>query len=174
MFVFSIASILLRVLPFGYDSVPHSVTLRSHGGTQLDSHCSAVPPILKLEFDARQVALASVLHKLNASAYITEPSANSQYYANFSSSNWKLSERPLLLIARPQPDAHGKVEPEITLLTPKVSYMFWSRMAVGEHPKASLKRSELVACQSPRSRTPLRATYNGLKKPILIPPPSPV
>lgn len=119
----SIASLLL--LPFGCDLAqsPQSLLVKTHGAPQLDSHCSAVLPILKPEFNARQVALASVLHKLNASAYITEPSANSQYYANFSSTNWKLSERPLLLIIRPQFDTQGKIEPEITLLTPKVSCM---------------------------------------------------
>jgi hypothetical protein len=114
-----VLSVLL--LPLGYDyartrsplSIPHS-------GSQIESHCGTVSPILKPEFDARQAALASVLHKLNASAYITEPSANSQYYANFSSVNWKLSERPLLLLIRPQ-HGSGGIEPEVTLLTPKVS-----------------------------------------------------
>ena len=115
----SLASFLL--IPVGYDYArTRSPLSLSHGDSQLESHCGTILPILKPEFDARQAALASVLHKLNASAYITEPSANSQYYSNFSSVNWKLSERPLLLIVRPQHGSSG-IEPEVTLLIPKVS-----------------------------------------------------
>jgi Xaa-Pro aminopeptidase len=56
---------------------------------------------------------------LNASAYIAEPGANSQYYANISSSHWHLSERPLLLIITPEiVGEHGDVRPKVSLLTP--------------------------------------------------------
>ncbi len=42
--------------------------------------------------------LGETLTALNASAYIAEPGASALSYANVSSSHWRLSERPLLLI----------------------------------------------------------------------------
>jgi len=80
------------------------------------SHCHDTLPIAKDEFHQRHTALLTVLRDLNASAYIAEPGPNTAYYANFSSSKWKLSERPLLLLINPQ-DPGPK---SITLLTPKV------------------------------------------------------
>jgi hypothetical protein len=53
---------------------------------------------------------------------MTEPSANSQFFANFSTAQWFLSERPLLLIITPSFDpVDGVVEKKITILTPKVN-----------------------------------------------------
>jgi hypothetical protein len=87
----------------------------------LSSHCAGIPPISSLEYHTRQTNLAKTLHALNASAYMTEPSANSRFFANFSTAQWFLSERPLLLIITPSFDpVDGVVEKKITILTPKV------------------------------------------------------
>lgn len=87
----------------------------------LASHCAGIAPISSLEYHTRQTNLAKTLHALNASAYIAEPSANTQFFTNFSTAEWFLSERPLLLILAPSFDpVDGDVEPKITILTPKV------------------------------------------------------
>jgi hypothetical protein len=88
----------------------------------LSSHCAGITPISSLEYYTRQTNLAKKLDALNASAYITEPSANSQFFANFSTAHWFLSERPLLLIITPFFDpVDGDVEKnKIAILTPKV------------------------------------------------------
>lgn len=91
---------------------------------EIYNHCSHVKPIGKGEFDLRQLALAQALVDLGAEAYITESSANSQYFGNFSAADWKLSERPLLLLVQPgvqHEQGHaGRVIPQISILTPKV------------------------------------------------------
>lgn len=86
----------------------------------LSSHCAGVTPISSWEYHTRQTNLAKTLHALNASAYITEPSANSRFFANFSTAQWFLSERPLLLVITPHFDVDGGVENKIAILTPKV------------------------------------------------------
>ncbi|KAJ7184256.1 peptidase M24, structural domain-containing protein [Mycena filopes] len=80
-------------------------------------HCDHLGPITAAEFQIRQNSLARVLNQLNASAYITEPGASSLYYANISTSNWSLSERPLLLIITPQQEA-DEIEAKVSILTP--------------------------------------------------------
>ena len=82
----------------------------------LRPHCQHTLPIARDEFHQRHTALLTVLRNLNASAYIAEPGPNTAYYANFSSSEWQLSERPFVLLITPQ-DPGPK---SITLLTPKV------------------------------------------------------
>lgn len=52
-----------------------------------------------------------MLRDLNATAYIVEPGANALFFANVSTSHWRLSERPLLLVA--QGSAH------LSVLTPR-------------------------------------------------------
>lgn len=93
-----------------------------HSGYQsLSAHCAKIPPISSLEYHTRQTNLAKTLHALNASAYMTEPSANSRFFANFSTDEWSLSDRPLLLIITPSFDpVDGVVEKKVTILTPKV------------------------------------------------------
>jgi len=54
---------------------------------------------------------------VNASAYIAEPGANAQFFGNISSSQWQLSERPLLLIVSPH-IVNDEVEAKISVLTP--------------------------------------------------------
>ncbi|KAJ2916846.1 hypothetical protein MD484_g3551, partial [Candolleomyces efflorescens] len=111
--VYSIASLFLG--PFGLyqDGISQSSVY------DLTPHCNHVPPISKAEFDSRQAALSSELHRLNALAYVAEPSPNSQFFANFSSANWKLSERPLLLIVRPRSGkSEADIQPDVTILTP--------------------------------------------------------
>lgn len=85
---------------------------------ELASYCSHVAPISSSEFYSRQLVLAETLHSLNASAYIAEPGASALYYANVSSSSWRLSERPLLLILSPEAADDGTITPRISLLTP--------------------------------------------------------
>ncbi|KAH8117304.1 Creatinase/aminopeptidase [Phellopilus nigrolimitatus] len=69
------------------------------------------------EFHERQRSLAEALHTLGASAYIAEPGANAQFFSNISSSQWHLSERPLLVIVSPEL-VDDVVEPRISILTP--------------------------------------------------------
>lgn len=85
--------------------------------SHLAKHCAKTSPIGTSEFHRRQRSLAETLHSLNASAYIAEPSANSQFFGNISISHWHLSERPLLLIVSPNV-VNSKVEAKITVLTP--------------------------------------------------------
>jgi Xaa-Pro aminopeptidase len=60
------------------------------------------------------------LQDLDAEAYVAEPGAQTQYFANFSNTNWKLSERPLLLIVTPhQTGKDGNIVAKVSLLTPK-------------------------------------------------------
>ncbi|KDR81467.1 hypothetical protein GALMADRAFT_239417 [Galerina marginata CBS 339.88] len=89
---------------------------------ELALHCSNIPAIQSSEYYTRQIELAKTLHDLNASAYIAEPGANTQFYANFSKSQWSLSERPLLLIVSTElfESDHGvDIRPRVTVLTPK-------------------------------------------------------
>lgn len=83
----------------------------------LAKHCAQALPISTDEFHSRQVALARTLHELGAAAYIAEPGANAEFFGNISSSQWHLSERPLLLIISPD-EVDGNVAPRISILTP--------------------------------------------------------
>jgi len=83
----------------------------------LAKHCADASPISSLEFYQRQKSLARTLHSVNASAYIAEPGASAQFFGNISSSQWRLSERPLLLIVSPQ-IVNDEVEAKISVLTP--------------------------------------------------------
>ncbi|THH20377.1 hypothetical protein EW146_g973 [Bondarzewia mesenterica] len=84
----------------------------------LTSHCANVAPIPASEFHQRQQLLAEALYKMNASAYIAEPSASALYFANISDSSWHLSERPLLLLVSPQVTDDGAVSAKTSILTP--------------------------------------------------------
>ncbi|KAF9263647.1 Creatinase/aminopeptidase [Marasmius fiardii PR-910] len=81
------------------------------------SHCANVPPISEAEFDERQHNLANALQSINASAYIVEPGASAQYFWNVSTTNWKLSERPLLFVLTAAENG-GSVQPNLTILAP--------------------------------------------------------
>ncbi|KAJ7702316.1 peptidase M24, structural domain-containing protein [Mycena rosella] len=83
----------------------------------LAKHCEHLGPITAAEFRTRQNSLAKILTNLNASAYIAEPGASSLFYGNISNSDWRLSERPLLLIITPQ-QIGGEVEAKVSVLTP--------------------------------------------------------
>lgn len=148
----SIASLFL--VPFSHDYYAPSPPGYIPG---LHSHCSLIPPIAKPEFDARQAALATALYNLNASAYITEPSANSQYYANFSSINWKLSERPLLLIIRPRSISDSQIEPDVALLTPKFETLRASGL-----PVVPFKDSQTRYIQWAEEANPYASALAGL------------
>ncbi|KAF9532322.1 Creatinase/aminopeptidase [Crepidotus variabilis] len=89
---------------------------------QLGSHCALVPPISQEEYVDRQQRLVEVLYGLGGAAYIAEPGANTQFFANFSKAQWPLSERPLLLMISPMiknASESDKVLPKITIVTPK-------------------------------------------------------
>lgn len=90
---------------------------------RLASHCTEIPPISKEEYLERQTKLAHALQSLGGQAYIAEPGANTQYFANFSKAEWHLSERPLLLIISPVTSESG-ILPQVTILTPKVASCF--------------------------------------------------
>ncbi|KAL1746074.1 peptidase M24, structural domain-containing protein [Schizophyllum fasciatum] len=85
--------------------------------SDLSPHCTTKSPIGPAEFTARQIALARALHADHA-IYIAEPGANTLYYANFSHSDWKLSERPLLLLVAPA-GTGDDIQANISILTPK-------------------------------------------------------
>ncbi|KAF8969918.1 peptidase M24, structural domain-containing protein [Flammula alnicola] len=89
--------------------------------SHLAAHCASIPPISSAELLSRQALLAKSLHALGAAAYIAEPGANTQFFANFSKAQWSLSERPLLLIITPvvSDSEDGEIYPRITVLTPK-------------------------------------------------------
>lgn len=85
----------------------------------LAEHCSKAVPISAAEFHSRQDKLAQTLHALNATAYIAEPGADALYYANLSLSDWRLSERPLLLVITPDATDSESVKAKVSILTPK-------------------------------------------------------
>lgn len=129
LFVFGVIFILSsryhsRSFTWFSDSTP-TQALNSPQYAHLASHCANIPPISSSEFHARQTELANALFALNASAYIAEPGANTQFFGNFSKSHWSLSERPLLLvISLETPEFNQelgvKIRPRVTILTPKV------------------------------------------------------
>ncbi|KAG6874277.1 hypothetical protein C0995_001502 [Termitomyces sp. Mi166 len=88
------------------------------GVVHLEDHCAHVSPIDKSEYYRRQTALVGKLLALNASAYIAEPGASATFFGNISQTNWKLSERPLLLIITPSEAVEGPLA-KISVLTPK-------------------------------------------------------
>ena len=81
--------------------------------------CADAAPIPAAHFYDRQRSLATALHHLNASAFIVEPGPTAQYYFNVSTTNWKLSERPLLFFLSPEVLDDGVIVPKITVLAPK-------------------------------------------------------
>ncbi|PPQ99115.1 hypothetical protein CVT26_014365 [Gymnopilus dilepis] len=88
-------------------------------------HCASIEAISSSEFLARQTELSRTLFDLNATAYIAEPGASSQFFGNFSKSQWSLSERPLLLVISANSgsgfsdEMASNVQPMVTILTPK-------------------------------------------------------
>ncbi len=121
--------ILIVLLFFGLGSYLWGVhltaepTLSRTSLRRLASHCAEISPISKGEYLERQTKLAHTLYSLGGQAYIAEPGANTQYFANFSIAEWYLSERPLLLIISPVTNESG-ILPQVTILTPKVASCF--------------------------------------------------
>ena len=105
--------------------------IRPYPNTVVRPHCESISPISQEEYQVRQTTLAHTLHALNASAYVAEPGAITQYFANFSTSDWKLSERPLLLIITPIISVStADIQAQVTILTPKVlPDLFTSRIS---------------------------------------------
>ncbi|KAG5645917.1 hypothetical protein DXG03_005064 [Asterophora parasitica] len=110
---------------FTWSSVPRWRDLGTNSSKQayvdLKNHCAHTFPIGASEYLRRHEALANVLLKLNASAYIAEPGASAAFYGNLSTTNWRLSERPLLLIitAFGQSGESSKARANVSVLTPK-------------------------------------------------------
>lgn len=120
-FLFILALCTYLLLPY---SISPTQTTRTHLHAPSNepgfvTHCANTTSIGSSEFRNRQRRLAETLVKLNASAYITEPGANGLFFFNVSTSNWFLSERPLLLIITPS-HSDTKIEPKVSVLTPKV------------------------------------------------------
>lgn len=61
-----------------------------------------VAPIAREEFLERQDKLARLLAESEADAFISEPGGTTQYFANFSTDMWGLSERPFLFVMTPR------------------------------------------------------------------------
>jgi Xaa-Pro aminopeptidase len=61
-----------------------------------------IPPIAKAEFLRRQEHLATQIGEEKVDAFIAESGGTTQYYANFSGSQWGLSERPFLFVVTPK------------------------------------------------------------------------
>ena len=93
--------------------------------SSLSTHCAHVSPIATSQFQQQQIKLAQTLYDLGAAAYIAEPGPNAQYYANISLSDWRLSERPFLVVITPEV-AHAsmasdklEVKAKVTVITPR-------------------------------------------------------
>ena len=61
-----------------------------------------VAPIAREEFLERQDKLARLLADSEVDAFIAEPGGTTQYFANFSTDMWGLSERPFLFVMTPR------------------------------------------------------------------------
>lgn len=61
------------------------------------NHCKDVPQISSEEFLARQQRLAQVLRSIGDTPFIAEPGSNTIYFANISSTQWSVSDRPFLV-----------------------------------------------------------------------------
>lgn len=88
-----------HIINRGQHTVPSAGDLETCAWSTLHSQLSLldVPPITRSEFLSRQATLAAALKDEGIDAYITEPSPNSLYYFNISTS-YSLSERPFLAI----------------------------------------------------------------------------
>ncbi|KAJ7273204.1 Creatinase/aminopeptidase [Mycena rebaudengoi] len=99
----------------------------------LSKHCDHLGPITATEFHARQTSLARTLHGLNASSWIGEPGASTQFYANISNSDWRLSERPLLLIITPSAKPNC-----LSIPAADVTYIEWAEEQSPYEPTMSI------------------------------------
>lgn len=110
-----------------FHTKPSTLKFHSADYLHLGQHCENVSAIGIDEYSQRQIKLAQSLHALGAVAYIAEPGANTQFFGNFSKTQWKLSERPLLLIISPEiseslDSSATEIRPRVTVLTPKVLF----------------------------------------------------
>lgn len=112
----------------------------------LRGYCNHIPSISNDEYISRQNRLGKTLREIGATAYIAEPGANTQFFGNFSNSNWRLSERPLLMIVLAE-SSDSFSGPQIIILTPKVVPKFHST-----HPNPTHS-----------SRTPFHFVYVSLR-----------
>ncbi|KAG5716297.1 hypothetical protein E4T56_gene10642 [Termitomyces sp. T112] len=111
---------LINFVPWFFERPSKGRIQRSNrlGVVPWNNHCAHTSPIDKFEYYRRQNALVEKLLALNASAYIAEPGASATFFGNISQTNWKLSERPLLLIITPSEALEGPLA-KISVLTPK-------------------------------------------------------
>ncbi|KIO29190.1 hypothetical protein M407DRAFT_70902, partial [Tulasnella calospora MUT 4182] len=82
-------------------------------------HCSHIRPPSPDTFHRRQAGLIDALLSVGATAFIAEPGSTGHYFANVSLQDWRLSERPLLLVIAPTEGSKTSLEPRIIILTPK-------------------------------------------------------
>lgn len=90
--------------------------------SHLEDHCGSIPSISASEHVSRQSALVQKLRSGQISAYIAEPGSNARYFANISTSQWHLSERPFLVIITPSTSSdprQRKNAANVTILAPR-------------------------------------------------------
>jgi hypothetical protein len=87
-----------------------------HSPPPLPSCATALTPLGPATFAARRARLAATLADEGHAAYVSEPSANTLFYANLSASSWHLSERPFLLVTLPTTNASSKSEPTLVVV----------------------------------------------------------
>jgi hypothetical protein len=172
--------ILIVLLFFGLTSYLYGVlltaepTLSRAALRRLASYCAEISPISKGEYLERQTKLAHALHSLGGQAYIAEPGAYTQYFANFSKAEWHLSERPLLLIISPVTTESG-ILPQVTILTPKVASRFNYFAIMSEFilidTNGSLKLHAPGYFQSQALASSIFIMWNGQRKRTRILPP---
>lgn len=153
------------------------------------SVCKDVRPIQETEFIRRQNNLANVLHSHGYSAYIMEPSSNGLYFANVSTEQWHLSERPFLVVITPDSTksrdqiTFGGVMAKVTILTPTfeasrakllsipgdVSYIQWNEDASPYEALTSLLGDGKVALDQDTRHLILQGLKSTFKNEFLFP-----
>ncbi|KAK8003609.1 hypothetical protein PG989_003328 [Apiospora arundinis] len=97
----------------GGDTPLSAASLEKCAWPLLEPHVSLldVPRIARDEYLSRQSTLASALAEAGVDAFVAEPSASTEYYANISAS-FDLSERPFLMLLEAQTGAFSYLVPQ--------------------------------------------------------------
>jgi Xaa-Pro aminopeptidase len=116
-----------------------------------------IAPISRTEFLSRQSKLISQLGQEGVDAFIAEPGASAQFYANVSSYNWGLSERPFVFVA---------TQEEVFFLTPTFELSRAKRLdIVWKEPKYVTWDEGYVLLELPDNRAlALQNSYFGFEK----------
>ncbi|KAH8921993.1 Creatinase/aminopeptidase [Atractiella rhizophila] len=138
---YSLSTVFDRFLPRASDSIV------TPDFSHLSSICASQKPISLSEFVARRNGLISILQRTSFGSsssvdsaqknyrlpvYVTEPSPNTLYYFNITSSSWFLSERPFLSLVLPSFEDESKSQ--LVVLSPAFEESRARRLpwAVGE------------------------------------------